>query len=795
MSDQLQDYRRIVLDCDFVNDWVPPIIASTGDLNGRIIVAKVTNNGSVVAPSEKLHAQLLVNPKPNDDGYFGDYVRMEPVSGYETAAFSCAIPYGAVSKPGRTRMGVAFLADNDDGTQDIICTRPFNVEVEQGVLRVDSDSAIGDFEENVRKAQAAAEAAKQSETNAAQSASEAAQSASQAADSAEAAAESERNAAQSASQAATSAAQAGQHETAAESSARAAAESASHASESAAAAAESASQAADSASAADTSASNAATSESNAKQSETNAAGSATKAAASERNAKASETAAKQSETNAASSASAANESAENASQSASAASQSASQSSTSATQAAGSASAAKQSETNAASSASNAAESASQARDLVENFNLTVGETTTSEPGGNAVIEITKQGTVYTADFTIPRGEQGPKGENTAAISSVTGSVDNTVGVPSVDVVAGGTPEQRTLDFQFHNLKGQKGDKGNTGDTGATPDIKMTASVDDGYGTPSVEVTKSGTAESPSFNIALHNLKGGVNTVAHDDTLIGDGTTGRPLGAAPGSALNQGIMRAIGPVDFNDYISPGIYGITANGAQNAPSGMSTLIRVVIFVSLCGHPSSDGVVLQTLFVRNTGGSDVGIYMRGLRSGTWDGWKRMASISDIPTDYVSDSELASKLAGYVTDGELTQGLQAESSEREKQDGLLEKSINGKIAASNVKAGAGIATSVSGNNVTVSASPTTINVTFEASLFSEGSLSARKAVSGLGSVNMVSPKASASNIAACQACAPWLADHTDDSSIPAGQVQCTVSSVPTADLHFVITVLKG
>ena len=164
-------------------------------------------------------------------------------------------------------------------------------------------------------------------------------------------------------------------------------------------------------------------------------------------------------------------------------------------------------------------------------------------------------------------------------------------------------------------------------------------------------------------------------------------------------------------------------------------------------------------------------------------------------SDIPSDYVSESELVSKLAGYVTDNELSHGLQSESSEREKQDGLLEDAINGKIAASNVKAGTGIATSVSGSDVTVSASPATINVTFEASLFSEGSLTARKTVSGLGSVNMVSPKASASNIAACQACSPWLADHTDDSSIPTGQVQCTVSSVPTADLKFVITVLKG
>ena len=787
MSDQLQDYRRIVLECDFVNDWVPPIIASTGDLNGRMIVAKVTNNGSVVEPSEKLHAQLLVNPKPNDDGYFGDYVSMEPVSGYETAAFSCAIPYGAVSKPGRTRMGVAFLADNDDGTQDIICTRPFNVEVEQGVLRVDSDSAIGDFEENVRKAEQAAANAAESAEDAAGSASAAASSASSAADSAEAAAESERNAAQSASQAATSASQAGEHETVAQNSARAAAESASQAAGSASAAAESASQAADSAEAADTSASNAATSESNAKQSETNAASSATKAATSASNAKASETAAKQSETNAAGSATQAGASATSASQSASAASQFASQAATSASQAAGSASAAKQSETKAASSASDAAESASQARDLVENFNLTVGETTTSEPGGNAVVEITKQGTVYTADFTIPRGEQGPRGENTAAISSVTGSVDNTVGTPSVDVVAGGTPEQRTLDFQFHNLKGQKGDKGNTGDPGVTPNITLTASVDANVGTPSVNVTKSGTAENPVFDIALHNLKGGVNTVAHDDTLTGDGTSGTPLGLTPGTMSSVYTDAA----SCDDITSQGRY-IIQRSIQNSPYGSANITMTLeVYVLNLDIIQVARMVWNGTYTVNE------IWMRNFANVNkkWIAWQRVAFTSSIPTDYVSDSELASKLAGYVTETDLTQGLHAESSEREKQDGLLKDAINGKIAASNVKAGAGIATSVSGSDVTVSASPKTINVTFEASLFSKGSLTARKAVSGLGSVNMVSPKASASNIAACQACAPWLADHTDDSSIPAGQVQCTVSSVPTADLQFVVTVLKG
>ena len=85
--------------------------------------------------------------------------------------------------------------------------------------------------------------------------------------------------------------------------------------------------------------------------------------------------------------------------------------------------------------------------------------------------------------------------------------------------------------------------------------------------------------------------------------------------------------------------------------------------------------------------------------------------------------------------------------------------------------------------------------TIPVTFEASLFSKGSLSARKTVSGLGSVNFVCPKATAENIQACRDSQPWLADHSDNSGVPVGQLECTVSSVPTADLQFIITVLKG
>lgn len=158
-----------------------------------------------------------------------------------------------------------------------------------------------------------------------------------------------------------------------------------------------------------------------------------TNAGASATEAKASETAAKSSATTADSSAQAAAASAESAqtatesaasskdaaAQSASEASESAQAAETSKTNAAASASAAEASKTNAASSASaakisetNAADSATAAQQAVDGFGLEVGTTTTGEPGSNAAVEIQKNGNKYTANFTIPRGEKGDKGD-----------------------------------------------------------------------------------------------------------------------------------------------------------------------------------------------------------------------------------------------------------------------------------------------------------------------------------------------------------------------------------------------
>ena len=71
------------------------------------------------------------------------------------------------------------------------------------------------------------------------------------------------------------------------------------------------------------------------------------------------------------------------------------------------------QSAVQAAQNATAAAQSASDAQNAVNGFGLQAGTTTTGEPGMNAVVEIQKTGTKYTANFTIPRGDVGPAGVN----------------------------------------------------------------------------------------------------------------------------------------------------------------------------------------------------------------------------------------------------------------------------------------------------------------------------------------------------------------------------------------------
>ena len=140
--------------------------------------------------------------------------------------------------------------------------------------------------------------------------------------------------------------------------------------------------------------------------------------------------------------------------------------------------------------------------------------------PGSQPTATIVNVGTAahprWELHLGLVTGDTGATPEIT-----VTASVDDNVGTPEVVVTQTGTPEHPDIDFAFKNMKGE---------TGATPDITMTALVDDTTGTPAVQVTEGGTPEAPTFNLAFSGLKGQDGAVLgqkylHNVTLGGGDT------------------------------------------------------------------------------------------------------------------------------------------------------------------------------------------------------------------------------------------------------------------------------
>ena len=69
------------------------------------------------------------------------------------------------------------------------------------------------------------------------------------------------------------------------------------------------------------------------------------------------------------------------------------------------------------------------------------------------------------------PTGPEGPQGDTGAAagFGTVSATVDETTGTPSVEVETSGPDTAKNISFAFTGLKGEKGDKGDKGDTGDT--------------------------------------------------------------------------------------------------------------------------------------------------------------------------------------------------------------------------------------------------------------------------------------------------------------------------------------
>ncbi len=130
----LDNFRRIVIDVDTANDYIPPVMLSGGDSNGRTLLVKLTDNGKAITSAAGITAKLAYADGCGNSGY----KTMNSVSGYETAAWECAAP-GSVLKTDSAHLCVQFWQGSD-----VVCTRVFHASVDRNLVSLESGTTSGD---------------------------------------------------------------------------------------------------------------------------------------------------------------------------------------------------------------------------------------------------------------------------------------------------------------------------------------------------------------------------------------------------------------------------------------------------------------------------------------------------------------------------------------------------------------------------------------------------------------------------------------------------------------------------
>lgn len=398
------------------------------------------------------------------------------------------------------------------------------------------------------------------------------------------------------------------------------------------------------------------------------------------------------------------------------------------ATAAADSATASQGSADKSAASATAAATSAKAAQDAVDNFDLRAGTTTTTEPGTNAAVRVTKTGTVYTADFDIPRGD---KGENTAAINSFNVTVDDTVGTPKATTTMGGTPENRDITVAITGLKGRDGVDGTDGTNGR-----------DGYSTRAVEGDILSGATVPLTKIhPADDIKVG-------DTLI-DGN-GDAYSIATVTADNVTVGNAM-----PDFSLKGPAGAIENLLTAAPI------------------TGDGTTTP-LTVATATPTTVGVVKPGTGLTLGDDGTINATTYTLPTasaTVVGGVKVGDNLA-ITHDGTLSATAQPLTPAT-------------KTALGGVMIGDGIDVTPEGVISSTATGVTSVTVDFAPADFAQGDdgiWTATKTVAGLGTLNLATPVAGWDNVQAYSAAAPIIVDHDDDTSVAEGSVMAMCQSAP-------------
>ena len=238
----------------------------------------------------------------------------------------------------------------------------------------------------------------------------------------------------------------------------------------------------------------------------------------------------------------------------------------------------------------------------------VTVGSTTTGQPGSNA--SVTNSGTSSDAvlDFVIPRGNPGPAAYVWTTDDDYT-TPNYTFNISDLDGVSGETPKVGDIIFQnvnhrtflfkintvdtttvltdyFCEITGATGATGQDGADGVTPVISASASVNSSTGTPSVTVTKSGTDAAPSFAFAFSNLKGakgdtGAGVPSNPEGALVDDGTGTAVWLGPNSVdptLDEGKVLTLENIQSDPNLPPIIVPQWAAAGGGSGSGKAEFL-------------------------------------------------------------------------------------------------------------------------------------------------------------------------------------------------------------------------